>query len=108
MYYTDGHDRDDVVDYRNNHFLDEYFKLELRAYRWVQVDVATALLLEQKYDDFVKFGYHSYESNGVSFREYHVDHHPCLAAYISNEGKLYGGDKSVRKGDNERPLMIIG
>jgi hypothetical protein len=36
-YYTDGHEREDVVKDRNKRFLVEYFKLERRAHRWVQL-----------------------------------------------------------------------
>jgi hypothetical protein len=34
-YYTDGHEREDVVKDRNKRFLVEYFKLERRAHHWV-------------------------------------------------------------------------
>ena len=33
-YYTDGHERDDVVRDSNDWLLDQYFDVDLRCYRW--------------------------------------------------------------------------
>ena len=51
-YYTDGHERDDVVDDRDNRFLDSYFALELESYRWVQLKKEDALNLSSIHEDF--------------------------------------------------------
>ena len=45
-YYTDGHERPDVVADRNNRFLVEYFRLEKCAHRWVQLEEQQAVQLE--------------------------------------------------------------
>ena len=40
--YTDGHESDDVARDRNDKFLIQYVDAKLLAYRWVQLDEATA------------------------------------------------------------------
>ena len=45
-YYTDGHKREDVVKDRNKRFIIQYFKLERRAHRWVQLMEEKAKELE--------------------------------------------------------------
>ena len=42
-YYTDGHEREDVVKDRNEQFLIHYFIAERRAHRWVQLDYIVAI-----------------------------------------------------------------
>ena len=39
-YYTDGHEREDVVKERNT-FIKNYFNIELETMRWVQEGVTT-------------------------------------------------------------------
>ncbi len=46
-YYTDGHEREDVVDDRNKRFLLQYFKLERWAHRWLQLTEEKAKELEE-------------------------------------------------------------
>ena len=45
-YYTDGHEREDVVRDRNDRFLVSYFKAKLQCYRWVQITDAQGRLFE--------------------------------------------------------------
>ena len=40
-YYTDEHEREDVVIDRNERFLVKYCEFELRTYRWVQINSDT-------------------------------------------------------------------
>ena len=49
-YYTDGHEREDVVNDRENRFLIDYFKMERRCYRWVQITTEESKELEKKMD----------------------------------------------------------
>jgi len=46
-YYTDGHEREDVIKDRNSRFLVKYFKNERRTYRWVQLTNEQAIDLEK-------------------------------------------------------------
>jgi hypothetical protein len=45
-YYTDGHEREDVVKDQNKWFLTQNFKLERQAHRWVQLTEEKAKELE--------------------------------------------------------------
>ena len=46
-YYVDNHKAEENVNYRNNEFLPEYWKTEIRSYRWTQLTVAQAEELEK-------------------------------------------------------------
>ena len=46
-------------------------------------------------------------ATAVSFRNYHIDMHPCLAEFVEDAYKLYGGNLSV-KFDKTKRLMSIG
>ena len=48
------------------------------------------------------------ESSGIAMRKYHVDTYASLLKYIDEKNKKYGGNLSVRKFENERPLLISG
>ena len=107
-YYTDGHEREDVVDDRNNRFLEEYFDLELKTYRWVQVIEATAITLELEHDDFPSKVYYEYSVGDDTYREYHIDTHNSLVEFILPENVKYGGNLSHRLPVGSRPIMILG
>ena len=47
-YYTDGHERADVVDDRNNRFLIHYYEYEQQCYRWIQITETDAVQLEKE------------------------------------------------------------
>ena len=48
------------------------------------------------------------EFSGITMREYHVGMQPTLLNYIDGTNKKYGRNLSVRKGKNERSLIIFG
>ena len=101
-YYTDGHERPDVVDDRNNIFLEGYFEAELAAYRWVQIEFDIAKKISCQHKDFQLDTGHVYivmdKEDSKTYHEYHVDTHPVLMNYVSN--KSMGGDLSVRRDKN--------
>ena len=109
-YYTDGHERPDVVKYRNEKFLLQYFKHEIKCYRWVQLSKDDMQKLMEDYDDFPKNACYNYidTNNNLQMSEFHVDTHPCLNTFISTDNLKYGGNLSVRKNPNDNLLMIIG
>ena len=109
-YYTDGHERPDVVKYRNENFLLQYFKYEQRCYRWVQLTDENIENIMKDYEDFPKNACYDYvdTTSNLQMHEYHIDTHPCLNNYIATDNLKYGGNLSVRKDDNEKPLMLIG
>ena len=49
-----------------------------------------------------------YEDNENDIREYHIDTHPHLQNYIAEPCKIFGGNLSVRKKIDQRPVIIVG
>ena len=68
-YYTDGHEREDVVNDRITHFLVQYFLAKRRTYRWIHTPLDTAQNL---------------------MREYHVYIHPIILNYVDENKSKYG------------------
>ena len=109
-YYTDGHEREDVVKDCNKRFLVEYFKLERRAHRWVQLTEEKANELEETLtkptlQNNVSYNYTT--PDGVRMREYHVDTHKAFCDFVSANNTQYGGDLSVRLRVGEHPVLLV-
>ena len=108
-YYTDGHERPDVVADRDNRFLKEYFNNELFCHRWVHLTESEAIELQKKYPDFPIE--HCYKFNAIKnecdiqYREYHMDTHHSLR-YLNH--KPFDYKLSIRKPNNDRPKIILG
>ena len=107
-YYNDGHEREDVVKDRNDRFLVEYFKLERRCYRWVQLTKQEAENLEATIDNFPKHCYYEFNLNGNDMCEYHIDTHESLQQYIDDRYKVFGGNPSVKMQPGERQVILVG
>ena len=69
---------------------------------------AVASMLESKDELFPRDCYHKYQKNCNPMLEYHVDTHPLLHKYIPKEMKCFSGCLSIRKKEEEKPLIIIG
>ena len=95
-YYTDGHERADVVDDRNNRFLIHYYEYEQQCYRWIQITETDAVQLEKEDDNFPKNCYFEYVKEEITWREYHVDTHLTLLQFLDADGRRCGGNLSVR------------
>ena len=107
-YYTDGHERADVVDDRNNRFLIHYYKYEQQCYRWIQITETEAVQFEKEDDNFPKNCYFEYVKEEITWREYHVDTNVGLLRFLDADGRRYGGNLSVRATVGSKPLMLIG
>ena len=77
-YYTDGHERPDVVKDRGERFVGEYFKHEILCRRWIQISETNAALLEEQYKNFPKNVSYNCINAGVNYRKYPVDTHKSL------------------------------
>ena len=44
----------------------------------------------------------------VEWHEYQIDTHPCLEDYIKTENRHFGGNLSIRRDKNKKPLMMSG
>jgi len=113
-YYVDGHEREDVVLYRNE-FCKRYLTVyEPRCMRWLQLPKAVACQYPELKDSG---GGYEYNKDNIMMCEYHIDAVPDDDNVKQNNGtnileKLiangYAPTMSVRSSPNDRPLMIIG
>jgi hypothetical protein len=111
-FFVDGHERPDVV-CRRNEFCTLYLKdLEPRMHRWIQVKAehVEEWRREKKISDDNTVRGHAYVSqDNVSMVEFHVDDVDFLHEYATTIGfGAFGGNLSVRKPPNVKPLMSFG
>ena len=103
-YYVDTHETPENVKYRAQ-FIRRYFEYEIRSFRWVSIPKSEALKMIEKGELEKELGYH-YTQNGIDYIEYHVDDHVHFQDIGNN--LPYGGNLSVRKPHDCKPLMILG
>jgi hypothetical protein len=103
-YYVDTHEKIENVQYRAN-FITRYFLYELCAHRWIQMTKEES---DRCKKDGIKFRTHGHEYNidGVTYIEYHVDDHDILQDRCKH--LTYGGNLSVRKPIDKKPIIIFG
>ena len=97
-----------MVEDRNDRFLVEYFALEKRSHRWVQLKEAEALVLDGTDIIFPKNCNYSYFINeNENMREYHIDTHNKLLYFVSDDTEEFDGNLSVRL-NGRRPVLLVG
>ncbi|KAI2509704.1 hypothetical protein MHU86_4686 [Fragilaria crotonensis] len=110
-FFVDGHERANVV-FRRNEFCTHYLtKLESRAHRWIQVTAETVeeWRREKKMSDDDSRGYKYTSDDNKDMVEFHVDDLDLLHKHAETMGfGAFGGNLSVRKAQDEKPLMIFG
>jgi hypothetical protein len=78
-YYNDKHEdpKNKINRYKK---IQTYLKLELQAYRWVQLLLVDAQILENMTQNPLRkeIAYHCTDETGREMCEYHVDSHPDL------------------------------
>ena len=104
-YYTDGHERDDVIEDRDYRFLDKYFVYELRSHRWVHIKNEDAILLTKKHPPFPVDACYRFKLNGIEYNEYHMDTHICLRY---EDHRPFEYKTSIRKPIHLKPLIMFG
>ena len=111
-YYTDGHEREDLIQDRNEIFLVGYFAAECRCRRRLQLQDTTEVLPEMSNTTFPRNYSYNYSTdiNGTTIllRDYHVDIHLTLENYVDDTFKQYGGNLSVRMDKDTRPSILVG
>jgi hypothetical protein len=110
-FFVDRHERPNVVFHRNEFCMQYLAKLEPRTYRWLQLtqQAAEQYKVEKKILDDGNHGYQYMSEEGVPMVEFHVDDHEFLHDVAEEMGfGLFGGNLSVRKSPDVRPLMIFG
>jgi len=109
-YYVDGHEHEAQKKHRSK-FTSEYLtKLEPRSHRWVQMTVEQYSSLQASLDKEEKIlasGYQYKDTiTGVDMIEFHVDDHECIQKYADETCGAFGGNVSVRKPAEAKPVII--
>jgi len=108
-YYVDNHESEENVIYRRR-MLKRYFNYEIRAHRWIQQPLEEAKALEEKGDISIGNGYkYDIKDNTDktrTFVEFHVDDSIAFEDFIMKT--KFGGNLSVRKPPNTKPLFMFG
>lgn len=108
-FYVDGHEREDVVQDRENFCLKYLTQYEQKCLRWVQVKKSQAELIDGL---DLTYGYeYTDDLSGEQWLEFHID---TVAPYMKADEPLFGlvADWSVRRPNKDDPtakrLVIIG
>jgi hypothetical protein len=107
-YYNDGHEKFEQIAYRKK-FIEAYLRYENNCYLWVQIPEDQAKMLEENNNEPLMTGIaYEYLHESISMREYHVDCHPLLKGFVDEDNKHFGGNLSIRKHNETRPLIVVG
>ena len=107
IYYVDGHEKPETKKYRKR-MVRAYLDNELRMHRWIQLPKSGLRDLEEDLE--IKLGNgHEYTDlqTDIEMVELHVDLHPSLHERM-NATTMFGGNLSVRKPPNTKPLIGFG
>ena len=110
-YYSDNHEKPENILYRYK-FIDRYLSRELKTHRWIQMS-------KVKYDEMISqgyiingtgFEYKNSKDENKTYYEFHVDDHPdfSCSSWHNSELAVFGGNLSVRKPTDTKPLIIFG
>ena len=105
-YYVNGHERPATIIYRNK-FVKRYLQREQDMFRWIQISKKESIEFETKGYIPIDSGYKFINDEGIKMVEYHVDSHEKFQERM-NEETSYGGQLSVRKSKDSRPLITFG
>jgi DNA-binding transcriptional regulator YhcF (GntR family) len=104
-YYVDNHEKPETVAYCR-HFIKRYLKYEFRMFRWVQLSLEKVKAMEENEEIDEGLGHRYKDSENKDMVEFHVDQHHSFQDGVSTT--LYGGNLSVRRPANEKPLICFG
>ena len=105
-YYVDGHERPDNVEYRLE-YIRRYLSNERRCFRWLQLPIVEVEKLEKDDKFFCRTcGYEYKDESNNTYFEFHVDAHESFQDKCNH--LPFGGNLSIRKNKDEKPLIFIG
>jgi hypothetical protein len=110
-FFVDGHERPNVVSRRNEFCILYLSKLEPRTHWWIQAtkEAVDKWKAENKILEDVNRGYHYCSADNVEMVEFHIDDYDFLHDVAEEMGfGTFGGNLSVRKPPDVKPLMIFG
>jgi hypothetical protein len=106
-YYVDAHEKPETVAYRR-HFIKRYLKYEIRMFRWIQLPLDEVRDMEANDEIEEGLGYrYQCPVTQIEMVEFHVDDHPSFQDRLMPTTQ-FGGNLSVRKPANVRPLICFG
>ncbi len=88
-------------------FVNRYLQYECRTHQWIQITAAESMDLEKNGYIQPNSGYRYSDENGNDMVELHVDTCNILEERANNITK-FGGNLSVRKELEEKPLNMFG
>ncbi len=111
-YYINGHEHKDQKRHRSK-FTKKYLtQLEPRSHRWVQMSTEKAELMKPSLpaNNLLLSTGHIYvdPDTGVDHVEFHVDNHHCIQDFANTPYGVIGGNVSVRKSADQKPLIVFG
>ena len=74
-------------------------------HRWIQISVTESLKLDEE-EAVTKGSGYQYDTDGGAMVEYHIDSADIFQKRM--KGTKYGGNLSVQRDINEKPLIIMG
>jgi hypothetical protein len=105
-YYVDSHEKAENVQYRMQ-FVKRYEAYELRTHRWVQIPMQRYTELVEKGELSIEQGYkYNKKNTNEAYVELHVDDH--LLFHEECSMLPFGGNLSVRRNSDEKPLILFG
>ena len=109
VFYSDKHEADENKKDRSESNK-IFFVRERRKYKWVVLTEEQAIELERDEKEPLRPGIaYCFERSGSKLREYHVAVHSKLVDFVSEMNReQHGGDLSVRKRPDERPIIEVG
>ena len=105
-YYVDGHEKPSTIQYRED-FVSRYLRYEQYMHRWIQITLTESQELENKGLLTINSGYRYKDNAGNDMVEYHVDCCHLFQERMNKETK-FGGNLSVRKPADKRPMIAKG
>jgi hypothetical protein len=111
-YYVDGHEHEEQKKHHSQ-FTQRYLSdLEPRSHRWVQMSVEKAESIRSSLpaNNKLRVTGHKYNDpvTDTECIEFHVDDHDCMQEFANEMYGAYGGNLSVRRPVDSKPLFIFG
>jgi hypothetical protein len=108
-YFVDGLERPETIAYRRPIFTNKYLSFELRTHRWIQITKEDSKLLESNGDIAGNCGFSlMMELRWLSTIVWIQEASTSFKTRSKIDELPFGGNLSVRKDSESRPVMFIG
>ena len=105
-YYVDGHEKMETIVHQKQ-YVSQYVKNKVQCFRWVQLTIEEIEKIEKEDPTFERNNGYKYQDNQnqLTMYEYHVDQ---LNNSHKINNQLFGESLSVRKKDEDKPIIMMG